>query len=246
MNLLPVLDLMHRQIVHGVAGERARYRPIVSQIAADSAPATVALAIQKYYGCDEFYLADLDAIGGAAPQWDVYRQLLALGLQLVIDAGTGTIPRVSDLASFADMHSAVTGIVIGLESIAPDISLAELHRCAGPDRSVFSLDLKSGQPLLARPDWSALTPLQLVGRAASAGFRRLLVLDLAAVGVGQGPPTGPLCRAIHRAHPELEIWSGGGVRSRTDLASLADAGCQRVLVASALHQGTWLVPPAAC
>jgi phosphoribosylformimino-5-aminoimidazole carboxamide ribotide isomerase len=65
----------------------------------------------------------------------------------------------------------------------------------------------------------------------------MIVLDLAQVGMGQGVGTEPLCRALRSLAPELEIIAGGGVRSLADLRSLAAAGCNAALVASALHDG---------
>jgi phosphoribosylformimino-5-aminoimidazole carboxamide ribotide isomerase len=69
------------------------------------------------------------------------------------------------------------------------------------------------------------------------GVRRMIVLDLARVGVGEGVGTEDLCRQMRAADQNLEIIAGGGVRGRDDLKRLADAGCDAALVASALHDG---------
>ena len=54
---------------------------------------------------------------------------------------------------------------------------------------------------------------------------------------GGGTRTLDLCREIRRHHPDLTIVAGGGVRGLDDLKTLADAGCDAALVASALHDG---------
>ena len=69
------------------------------------------------------------------------------------------------------------------------------------------------------------------------GVARLIVLDLAAVGVGQGSKTLELCERLRAASGELEIVTGGGVRNAEDLRELAAAGVDGVLIASALHDG---------
>jgi phosphoribosylformimino-5-aminoimidazole carboxamide ribotide isomerase len=69
------------------------------------------------------------------------------------------------------------------------------------------------------------------------GVRRILVLDLAKVGMGRGAGTEPLCRELRSLDRDLEIIAGGGVRSLADLRSLRAAGCNAALVASALHDG---------
>jgi phosphoribosylformimino-5-aminoimidazole carboxamide ribotide isomerase len=66
---------------------------------------------------------------------------------------------------------------------------------------------------------------------------RLIVLDVAAVGIGEGVPTLDVCRAVRSMAPHAMVVSGGGVRGPDDLAALEDAGCDAALVASALHDG---------
>jgi phosphoribosylformimino-5-aminoimidazole carboxamide ribotide isomerase len=53
----------------------------------------------------------------------------------------------------------------------------------------------------------------------------------------RGLGTLDLCRRLRAARPSLELISGGGVRSHDDLRLLSSAGCDWVLVASALHDG---------
>jgi phosphoribosylformimino-5-aminoimidazole carboxamide ribotide isomerase len=69
------------------------------------------------------------------------------------------------------------------------------------------------------------------------GVRRLLVLDLARVGVSAGTGTEAVCARLAAAHAEVEILAGGGVRGPEDLDRLRRSGVKGVLVASALHEG---------
>jgi phosphoribosylformimino-5-aminoimidazole carboxamide ribotide isomerase len=87
------------------------------------------------------------------------------------------------------------------------------------------------------PEWRDMQPLDLASLALRAGVRRMIVLDLADVGMGQGPNTLPLCRELRNLDPTAEIIAGGGVRGHDDLRALAAAGCDGALVASALHDG---------
>src|SRR5436189_130791 len=73
--------------------------------------------------------------------------------------------------------------------------------------------------------------------AVALGVRRLLVLDLARVGMGRGTGTESLCAELAAAHPEVQVACGGGVRCRDDLVRLRDGGVRSVLLASALHDG---------
>ena len=67
MGILPVLDLKQGLVVHGVAGRRDEYQPIVSRLTNSARPLDVAKALREHFGFDQLYLADLDAIRGLPP-----------------------------------------------------------------------------------------------------------------------------------------------------------------------------------
>ena len=67
--------------------ERTTYRPIESRLAAGSQPEDIGKAFVEQLGTTQVYLADLDAIEGAEPAWDLYVSLIQCGLSLWIDAG---------------------------------------------------------------------------------------------------------------------------------------------------------------
>ena len=237
MRIIPVIDLKAGHVVRGIGGQREKYRPIRSCLVDSSLPIDVAVAIREAFGFEEFYLADLDAIEGAAPALDIYSELIAEGTRLLIDAGPANRRCAEQLAEFADQHTHAMQIVIGLESVSQPELLPELAAIVGAERAVFSLDLYEGRPRTESGVWANVDLLEVVQQAIDAGFRRLIVLDLGDVGKRSGTSTLPLCRAIRAAHSGLELIAGGGVRDATDLDRLAQAGCNGALVASALHDG---------
>ena len=85
MRVIPVIDLMHGQVVRGVAGRRSEYRPMVSRIAADARPATVARALVEQFGFDTAYVADLDAILGGQPNIQSLADIQIAGLNVWLD-----------------------------------------------------------------------------------------------------------------------------------------------------------------
>ena len=234
MPILPVLDLMQGQIVRGIAGRREEYRPIVSQMVNSAEPLAIADAFRTYFGFTEFYLADLDAIQHGQPAFHVYQQLQNAGFRLWIDAG---LRGRDDPTVEALMEANAAGIIVGLESIAEPGELRRIVERAGESRVVFSLDLKNGTPL-ADPAWQTTDPWTISEHAITeAGVGRLIVLDLARVGVGEGAGTEELCARLKRVYPGLQLTAGGGVRNLVDVRRLTSIGVERVLVASALHDG---------
>lgn len=231
MRIIPVIDLKGGLVVRGVAGRREEYRPIVSQIASAPSPKAVAQAFVQSFGFNHVYVADLDAIGGQSPDFAAYEQIAACGLTPWIDAGIGTAGEAMQL------RSGTPSIISGLESLDSLEELQEIVAGCGTDRIIFSLDLKSGQPITSIAAWQALSPAQIAAAAIDRGICRMIVLDLADVGVSRGTGTLDLIRRLRAVHPQLEITAGGGVRGVADLRQMAEAGCNAALVASALHDG---------
>jgi len=237
MRVIPVIDLKGGSVVRGIAGQRSRYRPVVSVLAADARPSTVAAAFANTLGLAEAYVADLDAIAGQEPDWAAYEQIAAAGLRLWVDAGIGEVGRARQLAQWSVTSAPSAGLVVGSESVQDSAQLPQIQAALPAGRSMFSLDLHHGQPLSRSAAWQTAAPRQIADDAVSAGFSRVLVLDLASVGVHEGPASARLCRTLREAYPPVELWTGGGVRGVADLRCVADSGCDAVLVASALHDG---------
>ena len=233
LQIIPVVDLMNGLVVRGVAGRRSEYRPIKSPLVRDAQPGTASRAFAGL-GFDRLYVADLDAIAGADPAWRVYEELAEAGLQLWIDAGTGTPERARAMREFTEHSKSVSGVVIGLESLPDAQSLARVATAVGHGLAVFSLDLKAGQPLVAE-GWRALRAEEIVALAVDCGIERTIVLDLADVGSGQGVGTIELCRLLAVQFPALELVAGGGVRGLADLDLGKAAALQAALVATALR-----------
>ncbi|MBX7168184.1 MAG: hypothetical protein K1X74_17745 [Pirellulales bacterium] len=239
MRVLPVIDLKSGQVVHAIAGYRDTYRPVESVLCPTAAPADMAAALVEQLDVDTVYVADLDAIAGAEPAWECFGQIAGAGLDLWLDCGLAGVERARRLVDLADAGAPLTGIIAGLESLSGPPQLAELLDCVESRRLVLSLDLKGGQPLVpaGATGWYGLSPQQIVEAAVTLGVMRLIVLDLAQVGMNQGTGTDGLCTWIDAQYPQLELTSGGGVRSLDDLRLLAATGCDCALVASALHDG---------
>ncbi len=237
MQILPVIDLKDGDVVRGVAGQRSTYQSVESLLTLDSTVTAVATAFATQLPVDTIYVADLDAIAGAEANWQALDEISATGLQIWLDAGVADLSRAEQLSQYAQRQPQLTSVIIGLESVPDPETLAQLWNHLGRQRAVFSLDLKQGVPLTEAAPWQGLDAEQIASQAVEIGFRQIIVLDLAAVGMDQGTPVEALCQRLSSLHPEVEWISGGGIRGLPDLKRLADHGCSAALVASALHDG---------
>ena len=230
--MIPVLDVRGGLAVLARGGRRERYAPVRSQLVdggAGADPLALARAYRDVLDCDEWYVADLDALAGGAVQRVLLGALAALRGRLLVDAAVTTPERARELVA-----GGAGRVVVGLETLPSFDALALVARAIGPKRVVFSLDLRDGAPLAAAP--LSGTPLDVARAAVTAGAGAIIVLDLARVGSRRGVDC-VLLEALRRALPHVELLAGGGIGTARELERLADAGLDGALVATALHDG---------
>jgi phosphoribosylformimino-5-aminoimidazole carboxamide ribotide isomerase len=239
VRVIGAIDLRNGLAVRACAGHRDRYPPIGD-------PIDLARRYVEHYKLPELYVADLDAIessnngGGPDPpaprvarpfqgrdQGDMIRRIADLGVPMWLDAAVSSVERARHALDLG-----ASRVIVGLETLPSFHALRSI--CAAIDGGLvgFSLDLRAGEPIAGR-GIPHEAPEQLVARAAAAGARSVIVLDLARVGTRAGVDFELLGR-IRKAAPGLALLAGGGVRGPADLEKLAGLGCDGALVATAL------------
>jgi phosphoribosylformimino-5-aminoimidazole carboxamide ribotide isomerase len=233
--VIGVLDLSGGLAVHAQGGARAHYGPVRALAGKSIAPGD-ANAIARWYlwtlGLQEMYIADLDALRGRPPQRALTRTLTAHGAKVWVDAAIASVP-----AAKAALDDGVARVVVGLETLPSFDVLCDICTAAGGQNVVFSLDLRRGEPIVARgAPHRGQTIDQLAAAALEAGVVGVIVLDLARAGMRRGIDVG-LLRRVRSLTPGVELAVAGGVRGLSDLSSAAAAGCDAALVATALYDG---------
>jgi len=232
MRVIGVLDLRDGHAVHARAGAREHYEP-VRAVAGAPIEAGDAAAIARAYrdrlGLTELYAADLDAIVGRVPQ-DGIVQALAAAATLWLDAGVSSLARARHVLTLG-----VERVIVGLETLESWNALRAIAAGVGAEGVAFSLDLRNGEPLTRMTPPSSDAAAVAV-KAVEAGVHSIIVIDVARVGTGAGLDLELIAR-VREAVPDVMLLAGGGVRGFEDLERLAGAGCDGVLVATALHDG---------
>jgi phosphoribosylformimino-5-aminoimidazole carboxamide ribotide isomerase len=239
MQIVPVIDLAQGAAVLARGGDRSRYAPVRSVLTPGRTgdPLALVQAYRDILGAGECYLADLDAIQGGAPQHRRLREIAdsAAPARLLVDAGVGDPEFARETVA-----AGAARVVVGLETLPAFDRLGSVVATIGPERVVFSLDLRHGSPLAhpanAEAHRAGADPIALAARAVAAGVATLLLLDLARVGTGGGVDLG-LLAVLRRRFPSARLLAGGGIGGRRDLDRLRDAGCDGALVATAFHTG---------
>ena len=232
MEIIPVIDLLDGRVVRGIAGRREEYQPVRSCLCPSADPSVVLRAFCESLHLQSCYVADLDALQGRSLNRCVLAELSRFPVRLMVDRGPRSITDVSELFDLG-----ADAAIVALESLPGTNFAAELIQTFGPEKLVLSVDLKNGTLMTEVPEFQQQSPLELAVRLLQLGYTRMIVLDLAAVGMASGPASLELCQAIHCHAPGIELISGGGVRSVDDLRVMGSAGLTGALVASALHDG---------
>jgi phosphoribosylformimino-5-aminoimidazole carboxamide ribotide isomerase len=179
------------------------------------------MGLRTLFPFQAFYIADLDAIEGRAPNAEAIAGLRAMpdAPELWVDAG---------IADADTLAAALAGPslcpVLGSESQRDDSLLKRFRDHPG---IILSLDFfgdgfRGPTSLLENPD---LWP------------ERVIVMTLAKVGAAAGPDFARLDEIKQKAG-QRQVIAAGGVRDETDIRALSSLGIAAALVATSLHDGT--------
>jgi phosphoribosylformimino-5-aminoimidazole carboxamide ribotide isomerase len=229
MQVVPVLDLKGGIVVHARRGQRADYQPLHSKLADTCEPVPLARALCAVGETSSLYVADLDALAGGSVDVATLTALSEVA-ELWVDAGATTPERAAALA-----RAGVGRNVIGTESLGPHALTGRSLGGPAPPR-LLSVDMREGKLISGDPELDGREPAAAAPLARALGVSELVVIDLARVGSGCGPPL----RAVAELAAVLSgvaIYAGGGVRDDDDLRALESAGATGALVATALHDG---------
>jgi phosphoribosylformimino-5-aminoimidazole carboxamide ribotide isomerase len=232
MRIIPVLDILNSQVVHGIKGERNKYEPIRSLITTSCTPADVAKAFKTQFNISELYIADLDAIISQKFTFTYLREIIQhTNLQIMLDAGIDENAFVSNL-----LEKGVNKVIIGTETLRSLANLREILAITSPKNLIISLDLKYGAILTKAEDLRKITPLEAIHHFEELGIQETIILELTKVGSESGVMTGALQNILQNS--SIQIITGGGARNIQDLKILKEAGVAGVLIATALHNGS--------
>jgi HisA/HisF family protein len=226
VQIVPVIDLKGGVVVHARRGRRAEYAPLRSPLVEGCEPVTVARTLCALCRTTTLYVADLDAIAGS-PVDEVALAELSEVAETWVDAGATTPQAAAALA-----RAGVARNVVGTESLEPGAAIDP----SGTPPVVLSVDLRDERLISPDPGLAGREPGAAAPLARALNVRGLLVIDLARVGSGAGPPLDAVAE-LAAALPTTAIYAGGGVRDDADLRALESAGATGALVATALHEG---------
>lgn len=199
-------------------------------------------------GADELHLVDLDAAEHGEPRNQAVLERIArrAGVPCRLAGGLSGLARAQDA-----LERGFAGVLFS-SAVFGDAALLRRIAALG-DRAIVEIESRDG--VLAPRGGDPSLVASAAGReavsaaldAAVAGIGALYVIDLGAEGALRGPALTLLDRlraALSRDGQTVALHTGGGVRDLADIAALALAGAESVVVGRALAEGRFTLAEA--
>ncbi|MFW5794771.1 MAG: HisA/HisF-related TIM barrel protein [Bacillota bacterium] len=235
MDVVGVIDIKDGKVVQAKAGERDEYAEIESRIVKGDSktPLSTAAAFYNKLGIRKLYIADLDAIMSSNQKNNI-AQIKEIkkefsDLEIILDAGFN-----KDFLPKRYLDEFLDYAVIATESLN-DLELLEdlqKHR----NNIIISIDLKNKKIIHNIEAWNNKNIYQVINQIKNMGFRKYIILDLAAVGTASG--IADYILEVKNNFLDLEFITGGGVKDYRDIKALKKHKFSGVLIATAFHNGS--------
>ena len=216
-----VMDLLDQMVVHGVKGDRKRYKPIhhFSKIIDESDP----IELIKKLSPKEVYIADLNRLMGSfenSVNWVLIKSISA-SCKTMLDYG---VKNMKDIEHAANISS---NVILGTETASLDL----IERASVFNISI-SVDIKNGLVLSQKKSIES-NPIELIKKLNDYDLQNLIILNMDAVGTKLGIDIKFLSNVSKISKHKLIL--GGGIKSLEDLKMLKEIGFDGALVATAIH-----------
>lgn len=228
MKIIPVIDILHGEVVHAKGGQRSLYQPLKSPLFSSSKPIEVIKKLEKI-GFSMIYIADLDSIMNNKINYYLYNQIHSnSNIELIVDAGIINNEMISQL-----FREDVKKIIIATETLSSVKFLKNAIKKFGNDHIILSLDLTEKKILNKINLKNEKKPIAFLKSLEVFGLSQVIVLDLTRIGSECGVDdvfVSEICSNVG-----LDVFVGGGIRSISDLILLRKLGVQGALIGTALY-----------
>ncbi len=220
MEIIPVIDVRGGKVVHASGGVRSQYPLLKSVLTSHCEPLGVITDLLAWHSFSTIYIADLDAILEQQLNLELYQALSEdfPKLTFLLDAAINSKQSWDYFFRYPNIKP-----VIGSETLS-DISW--LSDPLVRQNSMLSLDFQHGQ-FLGVPE---------VLHQAALWTENIIAMNIDHVG-GHSGPDFELLLMLQQKAGKGRVIAAGGVRDEQDLNDLQGQGIDKVLIASALHDG---------
>ena len=230
--VIPAIDLRGGRCVRLFNGDYDRE----TEYSAD--PLAVARQWESL-GASRLHVVDLDGARAGHPvNGDVMQQICrALSIPVEVSGGLRTLESLDEAADYG-----ASRLQIGSIAAREPERIKDFVARHG-DKVVVSIDARGDEVMT--DGWeqgSGVGALALAKQMADYGVARVMVTDISRDGALQGPNVGGMRRFVEEL--SIPVVASGGVTELSNLTDLAKAGCEGVIVGTALYEGKFELPEA--
>lgn len=223
--MLPAVDLLGDEAVRLEQGDFAR-------VAVRAQPEEL---LRRFAGAGArlIHVVDLDGARRGLIRTDVIGRFVEAAAPAKVQA-SGGIRSPADAALL--LAAGAARVVVGTAALAEPEALDQFVAQLG-DRLVVAIDVREGR--VAARGWlddTSFEAADVARRCAAAGVSRILCTAIERDGMLAGPDLDLLQKV--REASGLPLLAAGGIRSETDLAAVAEIGCEGAVVGRALLDGS--------
>jgi len=231
-SIIPVIDILNKEAVHAVKGEREKYKALTSYLFESANPIEILKDLNEKFAFKEFYIADLDAIIKRSPNHDLLLRIVeSLPIDIIIDPG---IVSLDDVRQYSEYR--LEKLILGLETIESLDVISECLNILGSNKTIVSVDMYNEKINTNIKEYKGDDPRDIVKEIQILGVRSIILLDLLKVGqkIGGISPIYLKIRGLFKG----EILVGGGIKDLNDILRYRSENFSGVLVGTALYDGT--------
>jgi phosphoribosylformimino-5-aminoimidazole carboxamide ribotide isomerase len=222
--VIPAIDILGGRCVRLTQGDYEHpkvYADDPLEVAAEFAAA----------GARRLHVVDLDAARGSGDNSGLIQQMVrSLKLELQVAGGVRSAERVTAL-----LDAGASGVVMGTAAVR-DPRLLERCAIGHPGQVLAALDVRDDKAAVS--GWTETEPVligALLGRWDALPLGGVILTCIDRDGTLSGPDVETLSRV--RRMTGLNLQYSGGVSSMEDVARVAEAGAQAVILGKALYEG---------
>jgi len=227
MKVYPAIDLMGGKVVRLTKG-RASDAKVYS-----TDPAALARSWSGT-GIDGIHVVDLDGAFGQGNNHHAIKQIArATATPIQVGGGIRTATIAREL-----LEAEADALVVGTVALTDETTFQHIVEIATLPRIVVALDYRDEDVLIA--GWRQLSGIKLdkaLQHLMNASVSSFLLTCAERDGMMDGPDVDTIRRICQR-YDAARIFASGGVRSKSDVAALRDAGAYSVIIGKAILEGT--------
>ncbi len=220
MLVIPAVDVLDGKVVRLLRGSFSEVT-----VYGDDPVAIGRAWIQS--GAEMVHLVDLEGARSGRPDRSLWDRFAAAGVSFQVGGGIRDVSTAR-----AALGAGAARVVLGTASVWSPQILADI---GSPAQVVAAIDVADGEAL--GDGWAGKgvgLDVVLDGLRAHR-VERMLVTSISRDGTMAGPDL-TLIERVRTLAPDMSLIASGGVSDLTDLATLAEAGCEAAIVGRAIYE----------